>query len=79
MYMKAKVLATLIAIAIAIGVVLFVFGGNSRYDSIEGSGGSCLPGTEECIESCALGEPAYCPNPGGTPRTCDCTHPWNQP
>jgi hypothetical protein len=66
--------------AIAAVLVLLAIAGCSprgTSEGVEGSG-SCLPGTDTCIESCVKGEPAHCPNPGGTPRTCDCDHPWNQ-
>jgi len=61
--------------------LLFLFLAACTAPDFEGqstSTGSCLPGSDICIESCAKGTPARCANPGGSPRTCDCDHPWNQ-
>lgn len=78
---KKGIIIVAVAVLIALGMMYYIYNAPPEVDTvdtIEGSG-SCLPGTDECVESCAQGQPATCPNPGGTPRTCDCSHPWNSP
>jgi len=72
------VLALLITMAILYGSWTYLDSVEEKIIGPTSEGQSCLPGTDECIESCARGKPLSCPNPGGTPRMCDCSHPWNQ-
>ena len=51
--------------------------GKVEFEGIESSG-SCLPGTDECIESCATGTGAICKPGTGFERQCDCDHAWNK-
>ncbi len=41
-------------------------------------GGSCIPGSDNCVEGCAQGVARKC-QIGPSVTVCDCSHPWNAP